>query len=185
MIEISLLTGLATVTCFWIVFRGICWLKSKKFSWKKELMQLLFLINLLVLTRITFYPMETVNGKVQPLIFEAAAIFPLRVNYIPFVNISDYETKFDFLINLVGNSAMFIPTGILLPLIYKRFDRFWKVLLGGAVLSLSIEILQLPFAVRASDIDDLILNVSGCIIGYGLYSLVSAIVCLIRTRKNA
>ena len=58
--------------------------------------------------------------------------------------------------------------------------RPWEVLAAGYVLgelaagagiSLCIEILQLPFAVRASDIDDLILNTAGVMAGYGIYAL--------------
>lgn len=45
----------------------------------------------------------------------------------------------------------------------------------GFLLSLSIEIIQLPFAVRASDVDDLILNTLGCMVGYGIYALVRKI----------
>jgi glycopeptide antibiotics resistance protein len=41
----------------------------------------------------------------------------------------------------------------------------------GAAISLAIEILQLPFAVRTSDVDDLILNTAGCLVGYGIYAL--------------
>ena len=39
-------------------------------------------------------------------------------------------------------------------------------------MSLCIEIIQLPFSVRASDVDDLILNVLGVAIGYGSYAAV-------------
>ena len=42
---------------------------------------------------------------------------------------------------------------------------------AGAGMSLVIEILQLPFDTRASDIDDLILNTIGVVIGYGIYYL--------------
>ena len=116
--------------------------------------------------------MATVDGKVQPLIFELATAWPFRINLIPFVNLLDYESKRDLLLNLIGNCAMFIPTGILTPILYKHLDSFKKTVLTGFLISLSIEILQLPFAVRASDVDDLILNTLGVAIGYGLYALV-------------
>jgi len=47
-------------------------------------------------------------------------------------------------------------------------------------LSLLIEILQLPFAVRATDIDDLILNTAGCMAGYGIFYAVRGAI----RRKN-
>ena len=45
--------------------------------------------------------------------------------------------------------------------------------------SLLIEILQLPFFDRASDIDDLILNSVGFIVGYGIYLLVKGLLVYI------
>ena len=113
--------------------------------------------------------------RVQPLIFEWATAWPFRVNLIPMVNLMDYDSKRDLLINLIGNFAMFIPTGVMTPLIYRKIDSFWKVTMTGFLLSLSIEIIQLPFAVRASDVDDLILNTLGCMVGYGIYALVRKI----------
>ena len=67
---------------------------------------------------------------------------------------------------------MFIPCGIVLPIVYKRLDTFWKVLAAGAGLSLAIELLQLPFSTRATDIDDLLLNTLGTAAGYGILALV-------------
>lgn len=62
--------------------------------------------------------------------------------------------------------------GILLPIVYKKLDCFWKVAAVGALISLCIEILQLPFPARASNVDDLILNTLGVAAGYGIYAAV-------------
>lgn len=175
MIEFSFFVGLITVLCVWLVFRGLANLKSKRLDLKYEVKQLFFLINLLVIYRFTFHPFSKVDGQVQPLIFEWATAWPFRVNLIPIVNLMDYDSKRDLLINLIGNFAMFIPTGVMTPLIYRKIDSFWKVTLTGFLLSLSIEIIQLPFAVRASDVNDLILNTLGCMVGYGIYALVRKI----------
>ena len=77
-----------------------------------------------------------------------------------------------FIWNVIGNMVLFIPTGILLPIVYGNLDNPWKVGITGALISLSIEILQLPFASRATDVDDLILNTLGVIVGYGIYTAV-------------
>ena len=167
--------GQITVVIGWILFRYAAYIKNKKINRKFEIIQILFLINLLVIYRMTFHPFEKLNGQVQPLLFEAATAWPFRVNLIPFVNLTDYETRSDMLLNIIGNCAMFIPTGIMTPLIYKNLKSFRKTVLMGFLISLTIEIIQLPFAVRCSDVDDLILNTFGCLIGYGLYSLISAI----------
>ena len=59
----------------------------------------------------------------------------------------------------------------MLPVVYKKLDSFGKVIAAGAFISLCIESLQLPFASRASDIDDLILNTFGVAVGYGIYAV--------------
>ncbi|MCR5539708.1 MAG: VanZ family protein [Ruminococcus sp.] len=155
----------------WVIIRAVLALKNKKLHIKRELMLLLMYVNLAVLLRITFFPMQTNNGRVLPLEFDTANIFPLRINIIPFVNILDYIDPADILLNIPGNVMMFIPSGIILPILYKRLNSFWKVTAAGAGMSLCIEILQLPFAVRASDVDDLILNTAGAMAGYGIYAL--------------
>lgn len=172
MVEISFGTGMTVVVLGWIMFRAAAYLRNKKVDWKFEARQIFFLINLFVIVRFTFYPFSTVNGQIQPLIFDPAAAYPFRVNLVPLVNLLDYDSKFDLLLNIIGNFAMFIPTGVMLPLIYRNINSFKKVVLTGAALSLAIEIIQLPFAVRASDVDDLILNTAGCLVGYGLFAFV-------------
>ena len=171
MYEISFSAGMTATVLGWILFRAAAYRKSHIFDLKYEIKQLFFLVNLLVILRFTFYPFFRVNGQVQPLLFEPDRVFPLRVNLVPMVNILRFATMEDLILNLMGNFAMFIPTGILTPLIYKRIHTFGKVTLTGFLLSLIIEILQLPFAVRATDVDDLILNTAGCMVGYGIYAL--------------
>ena len=65
-----------------------------------------------------------------------------------------------------------MPVGMNMAKLPVRFNTIGKVTLFGFLMSLTIEVLQLPFAVRASDVDDLILNTAGCMVGYGIYALV-------------
>ena len=160
-------------TIIWIIARIAVWAQQRKIDWKREAVLLLMVINFAVIIRYVFFPKALVDGHVQPLIFDPAAVFPLRVNLIPFVNMLDYDNIRDIVWNIVGNTAMLIPTGIILPIVYRQLDSFGKVIAVGALISLCTEILQLPFASRASDIDDLILNTLGVIAGYGIYAFVS------------
>ena len=130
---------------------------------------------IIVVARFTFFPFGKVDGKVQPLILDIANIWPFRINLIPFVNLFDYPKFSEALINLIGNTTMFIPIGVIWPIVYKELNTHKKVIAAGVGFSLCIEILQLPFAVRVSDIDDLILNSTGFVIGYGVYLLVKKI----------
>ena len=181
MIEIPFLFSEFVFTLIWLAIRAGVWYKQKHIDWKREAVLLLMSITLAVIIRFVFCPMDKVGGQVQPLIFDIATVYPFRVNLVPLVNLFDYDNKRDLLLNAIGNVAMFIPSGIVLPIIYKRLDSFIKVILAGGGISLCIEMMQLPFSVRASDIDDLILNTAGVMLGYGIYALVR---CLKRTKRK-
>lgn len=170
--EISFIELECFFTAVWLLCRIIVWIKQRRIIWKREAVLLLMYVNLAVIIRFTFFPMSRVNGIVQPLIYDASTAFPFRVNLIPFVNLFDYDSRRDLLLNVIGNTAMFIPSGIVLPIIYKKLNNIWKVVTAGTLISLCIEIIQLPFSVRASDVDDLILNTLGVVIGYGIYAAV-------------
>ena len=174
MLKISFIALELLFTAVWLLCRIVVWIKHQHIDWKREAVLLLMYINLAVIIRFTFFPMSRVNGRIQPLVFDASKVFPLWLNLIPFVELLDYSNKRDLLLNNIGNTAMFIPSGIILPIIYKKLNSFWKVVAAGAMISLCIEILQLPFSGRASDVDDLILNTAGVMIGYGIYALVRA-----------
>lgn len=66
---------------------------------------------------------------------------------------------------------MFAPLGFLVPLLWKKFRRFWKVALLGAGVSLSIETLQLLLP-RGTDVDDVWLNTLGAMLGYLVWLIV-------------
>lgn len=74
-------------------------------------------------------------------------------------------------INLGGNIIMFIPLGVLLPKVFPKLASLPRVLLTTAAIIAAVEILQLFTLVGCCDIDDLILNVLGAAIGYGLHKL--------------
>lgn len=175
MIPISYPAMVAVVTLLTLLNRILTYRKTKQISWKRELQLILVYICIVVIVRFTFCPFGKVDGKIQPLIFYPDNGFPFRINWIPFVNLLDYPEKRDILLNLIGNTAMFIPVGIVWPIVYKELDKHWKVIAAGAGFSLCIEILQLPFYNRVSDIDDLILNSVGFLTGYGIFLLIKSV----------
>lgn len=74
-------------------------------------------------------------------------------------------------VNLLGNIVLFIPGGYLLPKVFPRFRTFWRFLLLGFSLLIAIETIQL-FSLRGRlDVDDLILNLFGLLLGYIFYKL--------------
>ena len=69
------------------------------------------------------------------------------------------------------NILLFVPFGYLLPLLWKRADRWWKVVLCGFVLSLGIELIQLVTHLGMFDLDDLMNNSLGAFLGWGCFCL--------------
>ncbi len=78
-----------------------------------------------------------------------------------------------FLWNVVGNVCVFVPFGVLLPMLFKKCQKFIPVLLLSFELSLVIEIVQLVTRVGSFDVDDLLLNTIGGILGYITYRILN------------
>jgi len=96
-------------------------------------------------------------------------------NFIPFqtivINIQSLSGWHDFS-NLIGNIVAFIPLGIFLILLSKdRGMSFIGVLARSLCLSLSLECFQVFFSLGIFDVDDLLLNTSGGLLGYGAIKL--------------
>ena len=173
MIQIQYSTMVLFISILWVLNRILC-NRGKTVSWKRELQLMLVYICIVVIVRCTFCPFAKVDGKIQPLIFYLDKWFPFRINHRAFVYMFGYETRREAMLNFIGNVTMFIPVGIVWPIVYKDLNKPWKVIAAGIGFSLLIEILQLPFYDRVTDIDDLILNSTGYLIGYGIILLVRA-----------
>ena len=74
-------------------------------------------------------------------------------------------------INLGGNVAMFVPLGFFAPCIWEKLGKIGWHFLCMALTILAVELLQLATGLGTCDIDDLILNLVGTALGYGLFQL--------------
>ena len=151
----------AVYTILYLLVRAAVSIRNKRIDWKREGLHVLMYINLLVILYFTF----------SPLLLNYVEIFNCRINLLPFVYLTDYENRTHMIMNIFGNILMFVPSGIILPILYKRLDNFFKVVGTGFLMSLAIEILQLPFVERTSDVDDLIMNTLGVATGYILFMI--------------
>ncbi len=95
--------------------------------------------------------------------------FSPNFNWIPFVDM--IRGPVDTVLNVV----LFVPLGMFLPILYKRFDKIWKVALAGFLISLSVEIVQM-FGCGSTDINDLMTNTIGTCLGYCVFLLLNKIV---------
>ena len=167
MFEITYKGLFIVITLAWIVTRAICGIKNKRVDWKYEVRLLTVYICLVVIARIVYFPMRLVEGRIASLVLDVDKIFPLWINLIPIVHLFDVYDG--WLINIIGNVTMFIPVGLAWPFCFKKLDTLGKTVLAGAGFPLFIEITQLPFYDRCSDVDDIILNTTGIFIGALIY----------------
>lgn len=96
------------------------------------------------------------------------AFFHPNINLIPFHD--------GFSLGFLLNIFLFIPLGFLCPLISKRYRSIKNTFFIGLGLSFAIEVVQLFTLYRATDIDDLITNVVGTLIGYFCFRLAHKLV---------
>lgn len=99
-----------------------------------------------------------------------------RYDFHPFWSYKAFiDGRDDLLLENLLNVLLFIPFGLLLWCIMK-LKKWWKALAVGCVFSLCIEIAQLIMKRGFSELDDVIHNLLGTIIGYGLAAGLTMIV---------
>lgn len=89
---------------------------------------------------------------------------PDEINLIPFYWITEGIRPY------FENILLFVPLGFMLPFIWKKYEVLWKTALSGITFSLIIELSQL-FNGRITDIDDLLMNTLGALIGWVIFRL--------------
>lgn len=131
---------------------------KKKFIFHKELMMLLFAVYILCLFYVvTFQDVDWSSS-----------------NFIPFKEMFRYEFGSNmFFRNVVGNMLMFIPFGYFVSYLLNE-KKLSVILVLTLITSLTIEITQLLIG-RVFDIDDIILNIVGALLGFLLHFVLKKI----------
>lgn len=155
------------VTILWILVRGICAFKNKHIDWKYEFKLVSVYICIAVINRFVYFPMKRVYGQIGALALDTTRVYPFWVNLVPIIPLA--EVYDGWIINIIGNIIMFIPVGICWPWCFAELDTFRKVVLAGLLYTALIEISQLPFYGRCSDINDILLNAIGVAIGAAIF----------------
>lgn len=76
-------------------------------------------------------------------------------------------------LTMLLNLIMFFPFGILAPITWHDFFYSWKrIAVVGGLSSVLIEVIQTLFLGRLGDINDVVMNTAGCIIGYAAYKVI-------------
>ncbi|TKD69384.1 VanZ family protein [Pseudalkalibacillus hwajinpoensis] len=177
------------IICY-IAVRVIFALKLKyknSFKWLKELIRMLAVIYIFMVISVTLFPLVLGDNTYGINSFRS-------LNYTPLTSIwRDIEqigTAYDgdtlFMLKLIvknvgGNILLLMPLGFFAPMLLDMYKRLKNTLLLGLLVSLSIECLQFVELLlgigmgRVVDIDDVICNVLGTVLGFLIYKLIFSI----------
>ena len=123
-------------------------------------------------------------------LFHLDRVWGGAVNLEPFHTIRNFLRHYlrtgslSSLFNLLGNAAILVPLGVLLPLMFRPMRRFWVFLPFAALVAAGIEYLQWVTALGVADVDDSILNFAGAAAGYLVTRLCQMIYFGIEKRKQ-
>ena len=161
----------------WILLRTL-WLMHKQQSprWDRELLLALLVLYCIGLASQTLTFHRSYFSDLQELWARATQRWETGwgINLTPGYTIRSMLEKGSHgqkVINLAGNVLIFAPLGFLPPLLWRRWRHLWAVVPLSAGVSCLIEFLQL-FLGRSVDVDDVILNTLGGLLGYLLFCLI-------------
>ena len=134
-------------------------INNEKFVFYREFLNLMFIIYIFLLYQLlTSTELNKMSG----------------LNIVPFTEIFRYEIGSKlFMFNVIGNILVFVPFGYFVSG-YVKASKFSHIFFISVITSLTVELVQLQIG-RSFDIDDIILNVAGSIIGFLLYIGLTAI----------
>lgn len=175
-----LLLGVIAVVIVLLCFLVVYFILYKKILKGKKIINIksivwwgIFLCYIVIVAGVTLMNRGSFwsTGKIQPLFYSYRDAW---------VHYSDASWR-----NIILNFCMFIPLGFWVPLGVKWFRKFWRTYLVGFLFSLVIEITQLLLHRGMFELDDLLGNTAGTMIGYGLFTLFIFIAVTIKKDKQS
>ena len=166
MVVLTATAALAVTSVIWVLWRITIWLRRGGDPVREAGVAVLFLWSLAVV-ELTFFPLIIIFYD-----------WHSAENLVPFASILQLlretapQTAF---YNIAGNLALFVPFGILLPLLFERFRALWPLVWRAGVISIAIELTQVLTRARAIDVDDVILNTTGAAVGFAVYWVIAAV----------
>lgn len=109
------------------------------------------------------------KGSFEELGLRYAGEGAINYNLIPFRSIETqlrHITEWWAFKNILGNIIPFMPFGFLLPMVYSKIDSFSRCFAAGILFVLFVELFQFLTKIGSFDVDDIILNLLGILLGY-------------------
>lgn len=166
---LSLGIGLALVAALVYIVSRVVFIRMTggKLDFKYEIVAVIFAMYVGGIIALTFY---------RPPLWAGA-----DVNLMPFRTILYYVRTGGGAswLNLIGNVLFFAPFGVCVPRLFAKLGGWRPMLIIAVAIPLIIEILQFIFG-RSADVDDVILNAVGVLLGYSGFRMIS----LVNSRRD-
>ena len=163
-IPMAVYEGLLSVLCLGVVFIIVCYGLKRRLKWIAGLLSVEYIFLIFCSTVIYRKGYEGAGYELSPF-WSYTAI---------------QEGRVELLTENIMNVVVFVPVGMLLCMAFKQMT-WWKVLLVGCSISAVIELLQFFLMRGFSELDDVMHNTLGCLIGFGIISILRII---FKTRYN-
>lgn len=161
-----------------------CFIKEK--GGTRTFLALVFVLYLSVLVELAFFPLPFDFREMASLqnsesyIRPEANLIPLRTIFIALQDTTPMGTRF-MIGNFLGNFLLLLPLGFLLPMLWPSFSSSRRTFMVLAGTAFSLEFLQflgtfLLFRInwRVVDVDDMLLNLLGGMLGFMCYKAFSS-----------
>ncbi|SFS53959.1 VanZ family protein [Marininema halotolerans] len=143
---------------------------GKRHSIERHFLHMAFILYLMAVIALTFFPI--------PLDRSGSSYNISRNSWIPFQStwiLLRYAKPMVAFTQIIGNLSLFLPFGLMLPLLHPKWNRLLRIFLLSFGVAFSIELLQFAVTLfaqtnyRSFDVDDIGMNVIGALIGALLY----------------
>lgn len=153
---------------FYLIYRICCYVRSKQFDALKEFLYFMLFLYFSVIAQVTIFK----HGHVFEWPSNGLETMH-RINLIPLIEtikmLTDgWNIGYSYY-QVIANILLFMPLGFLLPLLFEDIRSLKKVFICGCLTSIIIEVSQIFTVMNVVDIDDVILNTLGAVLGYACY----------------
>ena len=169
MLNIAVIQGICLYILLLMVFKFIEIKRNRNiFRYSVEYIYIVYLFLVLQITGILGTPVFRINWLLNS--FRSMKI--------------DVPTNFGEILMILMNIAMFVPLGILTPIVFEKYNIvLWKITVIALFMSTFIELIQ-GLIGRFLEINDIIANVIGAVIGFAVYNVTRNIFFKIRFKKR-
>ncbi len=166
--------GFVAMIILAILYLPFYFLLRRRFPFRRQIAGFFFGTCILVICYVTFVDQMILNLQNYGTIFSSYH----NLNLIPLQFLLEAKSgNTRSLTQAVANTFMFLPLGFILPVVFPHLRRLSKTSLCACAISFTIELVQY-FIGRATDIDDLLLNTLGSVLGYFMYMAASKLLSL-------